>query len=131
MVATDPREVFLTNAYIGLPDLARDTAPFPTTPSFVSRCQRLLVVEIELFEPRVIVCLGVPAAKMLASVTNGLEIWRTWPGYRTLRPNGLQTMKECTVGDVTFTAVAVQHPSAVQSTAERNIETALVTAAVR
>ena len=86
LVAVDPRDVFLTNAYIGLPDLAKDTAPFPTTPSFIGRCQRLLVLEIALFDPRLIVCLGVAAAKMLASITDDLEAWRPWPGYTALRP---------------------------------------------
>lgn len=129
LYAVNPREVFLTNAYIGLPDLARDTAPFPKTPSFVDRCQRLLELEIELFDPRLIVCLGVAAAKMLASVTENLTAWTPWPGYRALRSNGLQTVPNCRVNGIDFGTVAVQHPSAVLSNAQREIEASLIAAA--
>ncbi|TML07481.1 MAG: hypothetical protein E6G39_19655 [Actinobacteria bacterium] len=129
LVAVDPRDVFLTNAYIGVPDLAKDTAPFPTTPSFIGRCQRLLVLEIELFNPRLIVCLGVAAAKMLASITDDLEAWRPWPGYTALRSSGGQTVANCRLDDVEFAAVAVRHPSAVISNTQRQADTALVTAA--
>lgn len=131
MAATNPRDVFLTNAYIGLPELVRDTDPFPTTPSFVERCRRLLVLEIELFEPRAVVCLGVSAAKMLASIASDLEAWQPWPGYKRLESAGQQSIAHCRVASIDFTAVAVQHPSAVQSSAQRQREAAIVSAAMR
>ena len=84
LASVSPREVFLTNAFVGLPDVAGDTQPFPTTPSFTRRCERLLSTEIELFSPRLVVCLGVPAAKMLAAITPALDWWRPWPGYAAL-----------------------------------------------
>jgi hypothetical protein len=129
LASVPPPQVFLTNAYIGLPDLGKDTASFPTTPSFTGRCARLLTTEIELFEPRVVVCLGVPAAGMLAQITDALSMWQPWPGYRTLRRLERQSITGCRVGGVTFIAVAVRHPSAVLSKVDREHDVALVTEA--
>jgi len=126
LASVPPRRVFLTNAYIGLPDLAKDTVPFPTTPSFTRRCAQLLTTEIELFRPQLVICLGVAAAKMLARITDGLSIWRPWPGYTALRLLRQNTVRHCQTGGVTFTAVAVQHPSAVVSTADRERDAALI-----
>lgn len=126
LASVPPRKVFLTNAHIGLPDLAKDTAPFPTTPSFTRRCAQLLATEIELFRPQLVICLGVAAAKMLARITDGLSTWRPWPGYTPLRRLRQDTVRHCQTGGVTFTAVAVQHPSAVVSTADRERDAALV-----
>ncbi len=125
-----PTEVFLTNAFVGLPDLAKDTAPFPTTPSFTSRCQRLLTKEIKLFRPRAIVCLGVPAATMLASITPALASWRKWPGYTTLHGREQASVPGCDVGAAEFVAVAVRHPSAVVSTKDRQSDAELLRSAV-
>lgn len=126
MASVPPVEVFLTNAFIGLPDVANDTTPFPTTPEFWSRCGRLLAMEIELFRPRAVVCMGVPAARMLATVTQALAPWRPWSGYSTLRRCGDLTLSECRVGDVSLAAVAVRHPAAVLSAAERALDAAVV-----
>lgn len=38
LAGVSPSRVFLTNADIGLPDGAKDTAPFPVTRSFLERC---------------------------------------------------------------------------------------------
>jgi len=67
--------------FIGFPDLVSDTAPFPKTASFVHRCEQLLTREMELYFLRVVVCLGVPAAKLLAAITPRVASWRPWPGY--------------------------------------------------
>jgi len=118
--------VFLTNAFIGLPDLDSDTAPFPTTPSFVHRCEQLLRMEMELFFPRVVVCLGVPAAKLLAAVTPRVASWRPWPGYIELDRRAARAVHGCAVSGVDFTAVAVHHPSAVLSGHERDRDAELI-----
>jgi Uracil DNA glycosylase superfamily len=121
-----PDKVFLTNAYIGLPDLAKDTAPFPTTPEFDRRCGRLLALEIELFCPRCVVCLGTRAAKMLARITDGLDAWRPWPGYQALASRAALVIPTGQLGDARFAAVAVQHPSAVISTEARLADSRLI-----
>jgi len=126
LASVPPRQVFLTNAYMGLPDLAQDTAPFPTTPSFTRRCAQFLTTEIKLFRPRIVICLGVAAAKMLARITDGLAPWRPWPGYRNLRRLGQEVVTPCHAGGITFTAVAVQHPAAVASTTDRERDAAVV-----
>jgi len=96
-----PAEVFLTNAFIGLRDLASDTAPFPTTPSFVRWCEDLLSLEIELFRPRLVVCLGVPAAKLLAAITPAAAAWRPWPGYVELDRRADRVSMGCAVAGST------------------------------
>lgn len=129
LAAVPPNEVFLTNAFIGLPDLAHDRVPFPTTDEYSARCGRLLAREIELFKPRAVVCLGVAAAKMLATITGQLQAWRPWPGYGPLRASGTEGVANCRVGSVVVSAVAVQHPSAVVSNVERHRQADLVGAA--
>lgn len=121
-----PGEVFLTNAFVGLPDLPSDTAPFPTTPSFGQRCQRLLAQEIQMFRPRTVVCLGVAAAKMLAAITFALDPWQPWPGYAALGERAAASVRRCFVDDVEFIAVAVRHQSAVVSSEERRRDTDLI-----
>jgi hypothetical protein len=118
--ATSPREVFLTNAYIGLVDAEKDTARFPTTPEFDRRCAGLLCAEIELLRPRAVVCLGVPAARMLGRVVPGrLHAWQR-SSLTALRDGGGALVNGCRVGDVTFDAAVVSHPSAVQPNAVRD-----------
>jgi len=126
LASTRPTEVFLTNAFIGLPDLASDTAPFPTTPSFTRRCEHLLKMEIELFRPRLVVCLGVPAAKLLAAIAPAAGAWRPWPGYTDLDCRAGRRVDRCTVAHVDFTAVAVRHPSAVVSRLDRRQDAELI-----
>lgn len=70
-----------------------------------------------MFRPRLIVCLGVPAA---------LGRWRPWPGYAALDQRGGQSVDDCSVAGVTFVAVAVRHPSAVLAWAEWDGDAALL-----
>ncbi|MDQ1359609.1 MAG: hypothetical protein QOG44_3982, partial [Acidimicrobiaceae bacterium] len=129
LASVSPQEVFLTNAFVGLPDRAGDTEPFPTTPSFTRRCEHLLRTQIELFSPRLVVCLGVPAAKMLAAITPALDSWRPWPGYAALDQRAVSGVGGCMVADVTFKAVAVRHPSAVLSRVQRQRDAELIAGA--
>lgn len=124
--AIPPSEVFLTNSYVGLPDLDKDTAPFPVTASFLKRCVELLRLQFELLHPRGVVCLGVPAAKFLASVASGLEAWQPWTNYQRLSAAGARVVHGCEFGGTCFTAVSVQHPSAVISRTERQLDAELV-----
>lgn len=126
LAAIEPSRTFLTNVHPGLPDADRDTAPFPTTPSYLARCRRLLTAEIRLLQPRLVVSLGTPAARMLAAVTPALEQWLPWPGFAALRGAGRQVVADCEVGGVAFTATAVHHPSAVVSRAVRDLEAGLI-----
>ena len=126
LASISPSEVFLTNSYVGLPDLEKDTAPFPMTESFRRRCAELLRLQCELFRPRAAVCLGVPAAKLLASLATGLDAWQPWPGYGLLAAADQRLVEGCELGGATFTAVSVQHPSAVISNAERRLDAELI-----
>ncbi len=131
LASVSPQEVFLTNAFVGLPDVMGDTHPFPTTPSFTRRCEHLLSTQIELFSPRLVVCLGVPAAKFLAAITPALDWWRPWPGYAALDQDAVSSVDGCTVADATFVAVAVRHPSAVVSPVQRQRDAELIAGAAR
>jgi uracil-DNA glycosylase family 4 len=129
LAAIPPTEVFLTNAYIGLPDLPNDQDPFPTNPAFTARCGRLLRREIELFQPRTVVCLGTFAATMLATITPQLHRWRPWTSYSDLRARNAEIVSGCQVDDTRFTAIAVGHPSARLSNVERQRQADLISAA--
>lgn len=127
-----PRDVFLTNAYLALPDLPKDTMRFPSTPLFDERCRKLLALELELFGPRLVVCLGVPAAKMLASLCDELSRWRPWPGFKSLKAGASgQCVHDVAAGGCMFDAVVVPHPSAVVSNAARADDQALIALAAR
>jgi hypothetical protein len=132
LAATSPQEVFLTNAYIGVADVPKDTTRFPTTPEFTQRCACFLRLEIDLLRPRAVVCLGKPAMKMLASVAPAqLSRWTSGSLPGLLQSNQ-RIVHGCRVGDVAFTAVAVSHPSAPGVSAEkRHLEAQLIAAAVR
>jgi hypothetical protein len=97
------------------PDQTRTTAPFPTSPSFLDRCRRLLAAEIDLLEPSTVVCLGRPAAEMLATVATGLESWTPWPGFDSIIP-ALQLVTTCELNDTKFTSAAVRHPPQCSAT---------------
>lgn len=128
--ATTPREVFLTNAYIGVVDADKDTARFPTTPAYDRRCANLLGAEIELLRPRAVICLGRPAARMLARVATGeLASWQK-STLEALRDVDQALVRACHASGVTFDAAVVSHPSAVQSRVERAREAARVAATV-
>ena len=125
MSGVDPSRTFLTNAHIGLLDATKATALFPTTPSYRSRCAALLELELELFRPRVVVCLGAPAARLLAQVVMGAETWNPWPGFQELDAAGAQQI-DVKLGEEQFIAVAVRHPSAVVSRHDRYREASLI-----
>ena len=107
-----PREVFLTNAYIGLHVAPNDTTPPRKTRDYSRRCQDLMGLELELFNPRLVVCLGGPAARMLAKVADGLEDWSGQWNFQDLENSNARTVPNCTYGENSFTAVVVQHPAA-------------------
>lgn len=127
--AVPPRDVFLTNAYIGCPDSGSDNQKFPTNPEYTQRCQRLLATTISLLRPRCIVAMGTPAARMLAATVPALAPWRPWPGLAKLSGRGSRLVPGCEVDGVNFTAVAVAHPSSRISNVQRTLEAVLVQAA--
>lgn len=125
-----PTRTFLTNVHIGLSHSRSVTAPFPTSPDFLHRCRRLLLLEICTIKPATIVCLGRPASEMLTSISDGLESWAPWPGFGALALAGEQSA----IGTVAlhrFTAVTVRHPSAILSSSERTNDEVLIAAASR
>lgn len=126
LASVPPGEVFLTNSYIGLPDLANDTAPFPTTQAYTARCQRLLTLAIDLMEPGCIVCMGTPAARFVSGMSRDLAAWRPWPGLGVLEATDLRLVTGCRFNGRAVNVVAVAHPSSRISTRQREVEAALV-----
>lgn len=127
--AVPPHEVFLTNAYIGFPDSRSDIEKFPTNPEYTRRCRRLLATTISLLQPRCVVAMGAPAARMLAATVPALTAWRPWPGLAKLSAAGTRMVPLCAMDGRTFTAVAVAHPSSRISNVQRTVESVLVQAA--
>jgi uracil-DNA glycosylase len=126
LAAVPPRDVFLTNAYIGFPEAGSDIDSFRTTPEYTQRCQRLLAQTITLMEPRCIVCMGTPAARFVARMVPDLHAWSPWPGLSRLDANANRIVRDCKVGDLAVTLVAVAHPSSRISNTQRLREAALV-----
>ncbi len=129
MSSVEPSRTFLTNAHIGLLEATKPTAIFPSTPSYRARCAALLELELELFRPRVVVCLGAPAARLLAEVVSGAECWKPWPGYSGLQTDETQRIT-VDIAELRFDALAIRHPSAVVSRLDRRREARLIETAV-
>lgn len=112
---THPREVFLTNSYIGVADVQKDNDRFPSTPQFDERCASFLRLEIELLAPRAVVCLGLAAARMLArAIPVQLGCWRK-STLMGLAERGQRVVPSCDASGVILSAVATYHPSYAMS----------------
>jgi uracil-DNA glycosylase len=137
MAATDPREVFLTNAYPAFPDTDSDTGRFPSTPEFDRACGAFLQETIRLLAPRAVVCLGQWAPTMLARISPQVRAaWNPWSSFASLDATNQRTVRGCGLsgspGDgPTFTAVSVHHPSSRVSRAVRADDARLVGTATR
>jgi hypothetical protein len=130
LAAVSPREVFLTNAYIGLSDPPPDTPRLPNASDYKARCARLLALEITLWRPECVVCLGNEAAAMLSGLAEGLGDWRQSRQHVARVRDGISVVPAVRVDDVRFTAVAVQHPSARAGTDSRRDDAKRVAEAV-
>lgn len=53
-----------------------------------------------MWGPRLVVCLGVPAAKLLAALTPEAAPWRPWPGYVELGRRADRASTGCAVAGV-------------------------------
>ena len=130
LVATHPREVFLTNSYIGIADVTKDNDTFPTNPEFDQRCASFLRQEIELLAPRAVVCLGLAATRMLArAVPDQLKPWSD-STLGQLADRGQRIVHACTVTNDEFTAAATYHPSYAMSNMLLDEQAQLVAKAV-
>ena len=127
--SVEPRRVYLTNAFIGLPELDRDTAPFPTTPSFLDRCHDLLELQLRLFRPRVVVCLGTAPTRFLARRNQELAHWKQASLSRLIADRADTALLNF---DATrITAVAVRHPASVISNDERHRDATTIKMALK
>lgn len=77
-------ECFFTNAYMGLKAGAQATGPFPGArdAAFVRRCQRFLLEQIRLQQPRLLLTLGKEVLPVLVPLAPELHV--AWTGLRTL-----------------------------------------------
>jgi uracil-DNA glycosylase family 4 len=125
LAAVPPSEVFLTNAFIGYPDLASDTARFPATPQYAQRCAEFLALQAEVMRPACIVCLGRHSAQLLARIATGLEAWLPWRSYAYLDQQRARLLP-AGVGGVRVMALATRHPSSAVSNAYLSEEAAQI-----
>ncbi len=78
-------QCFFTNAYMGLKAGSVPVGTFPGARDgdFVHRCQRFLIEQIRLQQPRLLVTLGKEVPPVLAPLAP--ELRRAWAGLRTLQ----------------------------------------------
>lgn len=120
-----PTEVFLTNAFIGYPELGSDTARFPATREYFMRCAQFLALEVALLRPACVISLGRHSSQMLATIATGLEAWLPWRRCDDLEA---QNARLCAphIGGVHVTALATRHPSSAVSNAYLSAEAEII-----
>ncbi len=124
---SNPSDFFLTNARLGLP-VGDSTTGFPISAEHDRRCALVLAELISILQPRVIICLGPHAARILAAGQSDLEAWEDWPGFSALDERG---QRELHLGNGDTTAVVVRHPSAIPTTEEWEDDKQLVNRLLR
>lgn len=123
-----PKRVYLTNAHLAMFESSPSFSPGDS--EFLAACEELLQRQIEMVRPRVVVCLGAPAAFRLTRLVDGLESWASWPGFASLISEG-QTVQRIHLSGMQIDAIAVHHPSAIVSRVEREAQGALISNLVR
>ena len=97
---------FFTNAYVGLNEKAT-TGVFPGSldSAFSVWCRDFLIEQIEVMRPALLLALGAPASKFLATLSQDLEKWGE-KGLPDCQPENVD------IASVPLVALAVMHPSA-------------------
>lgn len=107
-----PRKTFLTNAWPVFPVQDGDEGELRCSSGLQKACDDFLEYTIELFKPRLVVCLGKWSALRLSAVTSQLSgVWDPWPSFSGLADS--QTVRDCSVGEHSFTALVTHHPSRI------------------
>ncbi|TWI44868.1 uracil DNA glycosylase superfamily protein [Pseudoduganella flava] len=110
----DLQSCFFTNAIMGLRKGGSCTGPNPgyvrRNKDFVAATHDFLLEQVQVVRPRLIVILGLPAARVFAAIAADLASWRTLK-FRELDARELSIRKAIRIGDVTTTCVVLLHPS--------------------
>ena len=104
-----PEQCFFTNVYVGLQSGDYSMGPFPgkRDPEFVYWCQKFLLEQIKLMQPRLILSLGSYVPAFLASLSP--ELGCKWSGVKQLTT--LDKQEAALIYPSSF--VNVLHPVAV------------------
>jgi hypothetical protein len=68
---------FFTNVYMGLRGSGKNTGTFigSRSPEFRSACERFLIRQLAVQQPKLLLCLGLPAAEFLSRLSVDLRGW--------------------------------------------------------
>jgi hypothetical protein len=106
---------FFTNVYMGLRAGDGKTGRFPgaASPAFVGRCRTFLIRQLAMQRPRVILTLGIPAARFLGALSPALSDWAGASGQKEVDTRGPLRQRVCfdDVPGLETTVVALTHPS--------------------
>jgi uracil-DNA glycosylase len=113
---------FFTNAYVGLRTGDQSVGDYPgaRNAAFVATCRGLLARQLEAQRPRVVVTMGLPAARMVGSLApRELALWEGARSFTQLDDAGmglvtsvrLQVTGVVGTDVITANAVALTHPS--------------------
>lgn len=111
-----PSDCFFTNAMLGLieSDSATGSHPGHRNPDFRAACRHVLSASIERQQPRLILALGLAAARMLGEINPGLEAWskvKTFPRFDAGRMCDAGLDLRCPTTGTPLAAVVLVHPS--------------------
>jgi uracil-DNA glycosylase len=117
-------ECYFTNAYVGLRTDGTVTGEYPGArdEEFVLQCSSLLAEQIAAQRPRAILTLGLPAARMLASLApNSLAGWLHAQNFVDIDSAGgaILSIRFPDIPDVQSNVVALVHPSMRNSNVSR------------
>jgi hypothetical protein len=125
-VGVSESDCYFTNAFVGLRNDGTVTGDYPGTrdEEFVRQCQSLLAEQIATQKPRVIVTLGLPAARMLTSLAP--TPLRFWLGARNFvdidgRASVIRNVRFSDIPDVSPNVTALVHPSMRNSNVARRV----------
>lgn len=77
------KDCFFTNALFGVRTETKNTGPSPgwKDTKFVNQCASALRIQIELIQPKAIVCLGRDAPWLLAKLYSECKVWQSPGGF--------------------------------------------------
>jgi hypothetical protein len=85
-VGLEPKDCFVTNAFMGLRagDATSGLFPGASAPEFVAPCRRFLVRQLQVQQPSLILTLGIHVPRILAPLSPELASWAVGRGLKHL-----------------------------------------------
>lgn len=105
-------ECFFTNALFGVRIGKKSTGRSPgwKSPSFVGQCAKALQLQMKTTQPKTIVCLGLDAPQLFATLFPECKVWHAASGFKEIDGAEHGTLKLASNSGPTMAAILL-HPS--------------------